>query len=758
MVKPQQRREINGFSKGLITEINPLNSQIDTTVDELNFELKSDGTRTRRLGLNAEVGFDSFPVGTVADFEGSATSSFLWTGVAGDPNLEFFVIQIGAQLQIFQTDAGDRNQTIRRGVVNLPINKSVKVNYANLQGFLVVVTGAADIQLIQFNTSNSTFTRSSFRLRIRDFFGIEETIQPRYETDPLYRGALNWQHYYNLYNQGWAIPRRPWSPVSTFVLRDAVQLGANGQTGKQAPSNADKVWSGLTVRPRPDPGLTTFEVFNYDQFTAITGVEGYVSKGFFIIDAFNRGSSRQTEWNNHKSRYAQAGRLMNISPPADATSGGPTSIATHAGRIFYSGINGVVAGGDKRSPNYNNYVFFSQLVKNRQDFGKCYQEGDPTSRESYDLVDTDGGYIVIPDAQNIHTMYSLGDQLFLVADNGVWKVSGGSGYGFTATNYMVTRMSGIGGQSGSSFVELGGVGFYWGADGIYSLAKNQFGDYELTNISRPTIDRFYKAIPKESHTTVIGFSDKFANRVHWVYRVGSESRELVLDLNFNAFRPNSYGVSSNLVITGVHPNGVVSKNIDTPVEVGIDEVYAGADLVTVGEGFLTNLTTTAKYVALTPVSGNYRLTFCELRDPDFQDWRFTGTPVDAPAYMVTNAFTGGDFAIKKQVPWLTMAFAETEKRLLGDDSIDRESSCIGRMMWNFTHDARSGKWSREMQLYRKRRFYYGDFDIDNGFTLNITKSKLRGIGNSFSLRVDTEPLKACHIYGWSLSLNANTVT
>ena len=763
-VKPIQRSEIQGFSKGLVTDLNPLNSQIDTTYAEDNFELHKDGTRSRRLGLNKENNGNTFNTGLPLSYlQLSATGSFLWKSVAGEPSLEFFVFQLGEFLYFFELNAGASGETVYRGSLGLGVASSSQVKFSSVQGFLGIVTGSSNLFLVEYSIPNGTFTLSTFRLQIRDFFGIEETINANFEVDTQYRGPLNWQHYYNLYNQGWGIPRKPWEPVNG-APQDTVLLGSNYNTGGNSPSNSAKVWSGITTRPVSDTSRESYEAFDYRQYEAILGADNVPSKGFFIIDAFNRGSSRASQWVSHKNKYPVTGNLAGgFSPPEDATSGGPTSVATHAGRLFYSGCNGGVVNGDKRSPNYNNYVFFTQLIKNRQDFGKCYQEGDPTSRDSNDLVDTDGGYVVISDAINIHTMYSLGDKLFLVAENGVWTISGGSGYGFSATNYMVERLSSFGGVPGHSFVELGGTCFFWGYDGIYTIGKNQFGDYEVVNQSKKVIDRFYRNIDPGSLSYVQGFADKQRNQVRWIYTKGSlftdaQTYELILDLNFQAFIPftiSKHTLNQAYVISGVQTGDFKINYISSDVVVGGDEVDAGVDEVGADDILQVATDANVKYLSVILVSGNLSLVFCEYNNVDFEDWEFTGTSVDAPAYMESNAFTGGDFSIKKQVPYLTMAFAETEKTLIGDDVI-QASSCIGQFKWDFSHLERSNKWTREMQLYRKSRWFFGDSDIDNGFSLNIVKTKVRGIGKSFALRVRTEPKLECHIYGWNLSLTNNS--
>src|SRR5690606_29454498 len=112
---------------------------------------------------------------------------------------------------------------------------------------------------------------------------------------------------------------------------------------------------------------------------------------------------------------------------------GPTCIAEFAGRLFYGGFSGEIIDGDKRSPRMSSYILFSQLVKSVDDIKKCYQEGDPTSKENPDLVATDGGFFRINEAYGIQSIINVGTSLLILARNGVWRVYGGSDYGFDAT-------------------------------------------------------------------------------------------------------------------------------------------------------------------------------------------------------------------------------------------------------------------------------------------------------------------------------------
>lgn len=762
MVKPVRKAEVLGFSKGLNTEANPLSGVVDTSADELNFEIHQDGTRSRRLGLDAESGSVYINSNqSWASIDGAGRSSYLWEGVGGDPNKVYIVVQLGSTLYFFEPGAGDQGQTAFITNLEVSVEFSKTVSMASVEGYLIIATGAPEIVVV-----DSTFEATVLRIKIRDLFGVEEKEQPLYEIDPQYRGNLTREHYYNLYNQGWAIPRYPWQ-FGNPPLTDAVNLGSESQPATKSPSNSDTVWSGLEYRPvskDTEGNYTSIEAFNYKQFSAITGANTEAGRGFFLIDAFQRGSSRSEAWILHRNKYPETGGILGgaFEPISDTTLGGPTAIASHAGRIFYSGCRGEVTDGDARSPNYSSFVFFTQLVKAKADFGKCYQEGDPSSRDSNVLVDTDGGFFSVSGAVNIHKMFSLGSRLFMIANNGVWSVTGGSDYGFSATNYKVDKLSNFGGIQGQSLVMAGDSAFFWGYDGIYNISKNQYGDYVVQNISKPVINTFFNNIQKEAKLTAQGLFDKPRNQVRWIYIEGdaflqsSKSRELVLDLNFNAYYPYEVVASRNdaYLFTGVQTGDFGTKFTEEEVFVGEEAVLVGGEVVVAGDAVRTSLDSTVSYLTAVNIEGNINFRFAVYQNTDFEDWAFTGAPVDAPAYIRTNYLTGGDFSVNKQSPYLVMAFAETERLASGDD-VMQESSCIGQTLWNFTHNARSGKWSREMQMYRKRKYYMGDNDVDNGFSINLTKTKLRGIGRSLAFHFKTEPRKDCHIYGWSISMTGN---
>ena len=779
MVKPLQRGEIKTFSGGLKTEAPKLQFPENSSQDELNFDLALDGSRSRRYGFDFEEGGQpvnsGFPwsaVGTVAQ------SSFMWEQVSGVPGKQFLVIQLGAFLYFFDPTLTIISEQPLRKIELQNVNSQNRFGMASVEGMLVITSGTSMINIVSYLAETDSFKVTQDRIKIRDVFGLEELIDPRYETENDYRGALNWQHYYNLFNQGWAIPRYEWM-MNVVDTTDAVHLGMD-KGAANAPSNSDTVWLGLQERPIGQEGsgaelrYLSAECFHYKQYKGLWGSSEQAAKGLFIIDAFNRGQSRAKEWSLHKTKYPQTQNLItSMSFKSDQTVGGPTTVAEHAGRIFFSGCKGELYDGDKRSPNYTNYVFFSRLVKAPRDLFMCYQDGDPTSRDKNDLIDTDGGFLRIAEAKNIMHMLSLGPRLIVMAENGVWAITGGNDTGFTATNYKVSKLSTYGILSPQSVVLEGDTAYYWGAGAIYQIGSNQMGDPTVTDVSTAAIRQFYNSIPQDVKVGAVGGYDKYSRRISWMYHpteiqvaAGVPNYELILDLNFNAFIP--FLIQSDDVIkpfvVGSFAAPIYSVKYITQevVDTGRNTVVTTDGLIIGGR--VPQTTTTRNYTKyigmLQGLGGELSIFFGTYWREDFRDWKYiSGIGTDAAAFLLTGDTTMGDAAVKKQLPYLTMFMENTEDIMVEDIPV-RESSCMARIQWDFSDGIQSGRWSREMQLYRRPRHRYtaGDGDIYTGEKLVITKSKMRGNGKAMALHLKTEPDKDLRIVGWSLTLTANGVT
>lgn len=744
MVKKAAKAEINAFVKGLITEASSLNFPENASFDEQNFELNKDGTRNRRYGLNYEYSHAIRDAIThYSSFSEDPITTFVWTNVGGDKTKDFLVVQIGVKLFIFNLNI-------------LPLSSSGYVATADISGIgasgkrhsmtsvdgkLVFAAGTGLVAVMSYD--GSSFTTTGERLKVRDQWGVEHTPT---DDDPTLRPVSPPADYvYNLYNQSWGIPRR-FSPTVATDFDDPIGIYTGTYAGKH-PSNSEVVWSGISMQARPHPDAP-YEMMYPTMYAEVLGASTLAPRGYFIIDLLERGISRTNAVATNGVKYPEL-NMLTYSAKEDKTEGGASCVCEFAGRVFYSGFNGKVINGDYKSPDLSSYVAFSQLVRNYKDITKCYQEGDPTSRESNDVVDTDGGVIRISGAENIQKLVNLGTALMVFARNGVWAISGGSDYGFSATNYKVDKITNFGISCESSVVVEANRALYWSVDGIYVLAKNQFGTYESGNITQTTIQTFYNNIPTYAKENVIGVYDSFKKKIRWVYRENNRFslnvgiKELSLDLSLNAFS----------VFNLQAPFGKAASVIGV---FDYDPINAVSDDNSKSIGKIST-----RYILGESIGSVPHFSIGYFNNTSFLDWKsIDGIGIDAKAYLVTGKITAGDSSVKKQIPYLIFHMKRTEESLNSSFVQTHQSGCLLGSRWGFTTSAASNKWSSLVQVYRPRQAFIptsvGVFDT--GYDLVSTKNKIRGMGNAVSLYMETEPTKDCHIIGWSISLNGNSVT
>lgn len=761
MARQTSAVELSNFVAGLITEASPLTFPPNATLDEQNFVLKRDGSRQRRLGMDYEDGFQiintGIPLPTTGDL---AIQSFRWKNAGGDSTKELAVVQVGNTIHIFDSGTSPISSARLYNRTFVGVSPTQRFSFTVVDGLLVIATNSPEISLLEYE--DGAITLSTQRLLIRDMFGVSDvvagvdlrqglgvTTRPTVETN---------EHIYNLRNQTWAEPRKI---VDSEVITDLISLW-----GSSFPSNSD---------------VTTYSVYpdandHRDRLTDRFNIKDVrdnpigstpAPKGYFIIDALARGASRLAEEAKLRSRYSQL--VYEVSDlPVDLTLGGATILTEYAGRVFYAGFSGEVFDGDEHSPKMSSYILFSKLVESPTDINVCYQQGDPTSKQEPDLVDTDGGFIRIDGAYGIKGLVNVGSALMVFASNGVWIIQGGSDYGFKATNYIVTKVTSYGCTAASSIVQVDTSVMYWAEDGIYVVAQNQFGDYVADSLTQKTIQRLYEGIESLDRDSASAVYDSYERKVYWVYgnRPNSTSgaKQLVFDTTLGAFYPFVLSGSKYPMIASavnVPPYRIVE--VADNVTVNGADVVVDTDIVVVTSDVMQSALNETAYVCITGTSPTVSFTFSFYRDFTFTDWVSTnGIGFDARAYMLTGWEGGGDFQRYKQVPSFTMHFIKTENGFEDDGTGDwrptNQSSCLASAQWEWSNNANSNRWGRKFQAYRLNRHYFPssiDDGFDNGFYTVVTKNKLRGKGRVLSLLLETEPKKDCRILGWSMVISAN---
>jgi hypothetical protein len=768
MARSSSAIEVNRFIAGLITDANPLTFPDNASLDEENMILNIDGSRQRRLGLDFEE--DSVAITTTIANAAStepAFSSYKWNNAGGDPDKSILVIQIGSEVKFFDLDT----TPIVDGLITThdfaSADDTQNFSYATVDGVLVVATGIKQVTTFTF-TAPSTITSGTSTLLIRDLFGVADTISvDLYDRLDVRPSSTTNAHTYNLRNQTWAIPRVQGNAETTD---DAITYFRT-QSGNLYPSNSDTVNSALYADPNDTDARTTERFFAADLFKNPRGTVT-APMGYFIIDALERGTSRLAKEAELRTTYSQLDFSVS-SLPADTTPGGATCVSEFAGRVFYGGFSGELTGGDSRSPRMSSYILFSQLVDSLSDIAKCYQEGDPTNKDQPDLVATDGGFLRINEAYGIQSLVNVGTSLLVLAKNGVWRIYGGSDYGFDATNYVVERVTDHGIVSLDSVVVVDNTIMFWGEDGIYHVHVADNGTWVAENITFGRIQTLYENINIADKRKAKGRFDNFERKVRWVYynRLGddTETKELILDTNIRAYYINSIkqfpGTNLPRLLAPFTVNPYQITLDETAVVVDTEQVVVdGEDVVYPIENVLGNAIREIGYLVVTEVTPVVQYAFAFYRNPEFRDW-FTmdGVGVDAEAYMVTGYVADGpggkDFMRKKGVPYLFVHCRRTEtgfEDVLGDLVPINQSSCIVQVRWEWSDSINSRRWGNPFQAYRYKRVYFPVDSLDTydtGFTTIVTKNKLRGNGKVLSIKFSTEPYKNLHLYGWSMIMS-----
>lgn len=762
--------EVSTFVAGLITEASPLTFPANASLDEDNFVLNRDGSRQRRLGMDLEENYKVINTDIAPPADGTiATSSVRWSNAGGNPDKDLIALQLGNQLRFFDADFNPISSGLIFTKVFENVSMTRQFSYAVVDGTLVVVTGKKEVTVFKY--FGGAVTSADSILYIRDQFGVTDvaaqvnlrqgtgiTIRPTVKTDA---------HVYNLRNQTFAQPRKV---ITSEAVRDPIQEFLDKSSGKY-PSNSDTVTYALYA------DTNDADDRNSERFNALDVINSPVGtypapKGYFIIDAMARGTSRLSEYGKLMAQYPQL-TVGITSLPVDTTPGGATVVSEYAGRVFYAGFSGEIIGPDDNSPRMSSYVLFSQLVEDPTDITTCYQDGDPTSKETPDLLDTDGGFIRIEGAYDIVKLINVGNALAVLAANGVWLIQGGSDYGFKATNYMTTKVTNHGCDSPGSVVVVDNTFMYWSDDGIYNVAPNQFGDYIAENITQKTVQRYYDLINGLDRRACKGVYDTYEKKVRWLFggRLGSNAKvtELVLDTTLGAFYPATIGQLSSasrlpLPITGVIVPPFRTLEIELPVTVNSEPVTASGSEVTITDNLVQTSTREVVYAIITRTSPTIQFTFGSYKDQYHKDWRsVNGVGVDAESFLLTGYISGGDYQRAKQVPYLTLHFNKTEDGFStdvnGDIHPDNPSSCLVQAQWDWANSATSGKWGRQFQGYRFRRHYIPANSSDtfnNGYATVQTRNKLRGQGKVLSLLFKSEPEKHMHLLGWSMIIGSNT--
>lgn len=694
------QKVINTFIKGLITEKGELTFPPDASVDELNCDLRRDGSRSRRLGAELEGSY------SLSSFSMTDTSIIVtdnWVNVGGQSGLEFLVVQVGAGLKFYHKSTLPYSGHQESPTINLATYEvsggvgasNAQCQFTSINGALIVASPAINTIYITRDNTTGALTTTQITFYSRDFEWLGD--KRSYATSATSASA---SRQYDTYNSGWTTAAR--STYANWPPLTHPWFSGKNSTGDFSVAEWNKVYSGTSLLGN---GRFVLNFFSKDRSTA-SGVSGI---------------STEVETSRFKS------------------------VAAFAGRVFYAGLE---------SAQNSGTILFSRTIENLSELGDCYQQNDPTSEEISDLLDTDGGYIKIPNAVNIRKLYTRGPDLFVFAENGVWKISGVDNI-FRATNYSISFITSIGIQAASSFIEAEGLPFWWSLTGIHTLSVDQsIGIEQETNLSISTIQSFIDNIAGDAKAKVTGVYDKINKKIYWAYpndgeqKVTKFSNLIVLDITLQAFYP--WKVADGYDIVGFSfYNGYGSDQLELDVVQGADDIVQGTDdIVSIQQSDFT--TGDPAIVLLVRDLSTNKLTIGGFTDSSFYDW----TNHNYQSYAVAGHEFFGDLMLDKTSPYIEVFMRSTETGWEGSEStgytLQRPSGILVSPYWDFA----KAPSTAPQQGYR-----FGIMPVVNSSDLSATnipetvirtRLKLRGKGKSVRLRFESEEGKDFVLLGYGI--------
>lgn len=778
MAVAEQTKLFVNFTGGLNTDFTRLNFPENAAQDLDNFDLFRTGEIKRRLGVE----FETSSVLSDQDFAPSAISTNAmsmheWRAVNSKGDQNFLGVQVGPTM-VFHDLGIDPISTAVIGSIDLePFAKGNGVPGDSLmdssfgEGLMILTNPNMQPVQVEFDEDTSTFIVTAITIEIRDFEGVDDGLNP--EDHPT---TLSNDHKYNLRNQGWpplaavAISRSgsgfnpSLDPIlvtktatsrATFI--GTFPDGSQAETGQGVfPSNADIIY---TFKATNATDIKALGAYNPDTLQDVIAGNTPAPKGHFIFDVFDQDRAAV-------SGISGVGKVT--------TTVRPSATAFYAGRIWYGGVPDKNLAGD---------IFFSQSLTDIKNAGKCFQEFDPTAEDLNTLLATDGGVIHIADMGRVYRMVAVGQDLMIVANNGVWAVSGTSGANFTATDFTVRKVTDIGTTSADSVLVAEGLLTFWNEGGIYGIQSGQISD-EVTvfRITQDKIQNFYNDIGEAARAYARGWYDSFDKKLYWFYNDTeaydgisfrfSYNRVLALDLTLQAWYPYTISdlAQNSPFVAGMTQKDPGSEDIITyNVVIGNDNVVRGGDNVVEDIAFPVFTNANLKLLSfVTNIDGNFEYTFSEFSSRNFVDWlewdQFINNPANTGANYLSLIQAGwenyGDPTRLKHITHVTHYFNRTETGYTldgqGEIVFDNPSGALAQMRWEWT-DLDVGRWTKQQQAYRLLRFYIPADEndpFDYGFEVVKTKLRVRGKGHAFSLRYESEPGKDFQLIGFGINVRA----
>ncbi len=435
-------------------------------------------------------------------------------------------------------------------------------------------------------------------------------------------------------------------------------------------------------------------------------------------------------------------------------------VASFSGRLFYGGCS------DAR---LSDRIYFSKVIEDDSDFGKCYQEADPTSEFISDLLPTDGGYIVIPNLGTLKALTPYGGALLALSSEGVWLIGPGPQGLFAATGYSLRKITDAGCLAPQSVILADNVPMYWSTSGIYAIIEDSnSGFLSAKNVSQDTINSLFHSIRHEEKKRVKGCYDSVRKRVFYLY-----NSRLVNPPDGN---PSLEGEASEFS-TSVTPIGVID-DADVPAvtydSALIFDLRLGAwvkwyfadkaiwvrDALCLATNYDSGDLNGALRI-LCQEDGTKKFYIGGITGTDYKDWN-----TEAPAFLYTGPDSLGEPERFRYAPYVHVFMRkENNVPIVVDQDPDaltqaavnsdvdltvagKTPSLFMQPRWDWARGSNSGKINNYVQVYRESRKH------PEAFGMVVTKNKIRGRGRNLFLAFKAGPGAPAWLDGWTVKYDA----
>ena len=395
----------------------------------------------------------------------------------------------------------------------------------------------------------------------------------------------------------------------------------------------------------------------------------------------------------------------------------PTCSVAGFGRVFYGASDRL----------YFSQVFIDDLTS----LARCYQRNDPTAEIANDILDTDGGEILLQESGAIINMVKFHTGILLMCQKGVWFLSGPDG-GFTATAYKLDRLSGDRIVGTRAFCEVKSSVFFGTPDGINTVSINEFGQPVVNSVTEQTVRSYWQDFVSDSIQMA---HDEKEDRVYILRCSCPEGRVLVYDMKLNAFFPWKIGGSPPVDGEEIIYEGLFYSKKQQKM------IFCARKLGTMG--------------SITRIYTAHQVKQAVHKDFNRESYY---------SYLVTNYETLGNYSRNKGAPLINVMMRKTEEQITEFDagtktySFDNPSGVKMSVLWDWNTESSPRRKTDVKNIYKPVPRWFIPESIpsvfDTGETIITYKDKVRGKGRAVQFKFEADGDKSMELLGFSVTFSS----